>query len=237
MKTAFGKNLKALREKEELTQRELANRVGVTHVTLIKYENNGCYPQREEIKKALLKVLNCSEVELYGYSDGFYETTKYIKPITAENKNYIVKDGKIISVGTKDKVSEEGIMDLKNNKFYRVKGVKRAIDKQIIEKFPNGFLLKIEDDSMNRFIPRNSFVYISKEKDINKYNNHICAITTDGFTTTFRRITYLPYDGLIALVPQSTNSKYKSETIKKNNTNNFSILGRARWFSNDGGDL
>lgn len=237
MITAFGKNLKALRKDNKLTQRELADKIGVTHVTLVKYENGGCYPQREEIKKALLKVLKCSEVELYGYSDGYYETSKYIQPATNDTKKCHTKEAKIISEGTTEKVSEEGIMDLKNNKFYRIKGIKRAIDKDIVDKFPNGYLLKMDNDSMDRFIPKNSFVYISKEKDSNDYNNHICAITKDGFTITFRRITYLPYDELIALIPQSTNTKYKSETIENKNKGNFAILGRARWFSNDGGDL
>lgn len=238
MKSAFGKNLKALREKKGLTQRELASLLNITHVTLINYENNGAYPQREEIKKSLLKQLNCTERELYGYSDGYYETHNFINPVCSnDNKRVSVKNGGYTSDLDKKIVNEEALIDFRNNKIYKINKLKRAIDTQIVKKYNNGFFVKNTDDSMDRFIPADSYVYISKEKDENLYNNHVCAVTLDGYSIIFRRITFLPYDELITLVPQSTNKKYTSQTISSKNNNDFKILGQARWFSNDGGRL
>lgn len=238
MKSAFGKNLKALREMKGLTQRELANLLNITHVTLINYENNGAYPQREEIKKALLKQLDCTERELYGYSDGYYETHIFIEPAyNVDDKKCSIKSGGYTSNLDKKTKSEKALVNLKNNKIYKINKLQRAIDTQIVEKYNDGYFIKNTDDSMDRFIPINSYVYVSKETNINLYNNHVCAITLDGYSILFRRITFLPYDELITLVPQSTNNKYKSETISIKNNSNFKILGQARWFSNDGGRL
>lgn len=234
MKTAFGNNLRALREKNGMTQRDLAAKLKTTHTTIANYENGGKYPQREGIKNSLLDVLKCSEVELYGYSDGYYSTHNYIQP----TRNKTIKDSaEIKEDNEKDLQTEESICDLKNNKFYKIKRNKRAIDTPVVEKYPNGIFLKVKDDSMDRYLPKNSYAYVTKEKALKDYAQKVCAITLDGYNIIFRRLSLLEFDNLIALVPQSSNKKYSSATVNNKTNPDFKIIGRVIWFSNDGEDM
>lgn len=239
MKTIFGNNLRALREEKNLTQRDLAEKIGTTHTTIANYENGGKYPQRDEIKSSLLEVLSCSEVDLYGYSDGYY-SRKFFANYDNNNKSHTeIKNGVAINNCLKSKNDEQievCLVDLKNNKFYKVNKVKRAIDKNIVDKYPNGQFIKVLDDSMNRYLPANSYAYVVDNQN-NDYENNVCALTLDGFNIIFRRISFLSFDKLVALVPQSTNDKYKSETVNKQNYPEFKIFGKVVWFSNDAEDL
>lgn len=234
MKTAFGNNLRALREKNGMTQRDLATQLNTTHTTIANYENSGKYPQREEIKNSLLKVLNCTEVELYGYSDGFYSRNNFIQ----STQEKLTKDSTEFEEDKdKELQTEECVCDLKNNKFYKIKRNKRAIDSAIAEKYPNGIFLKVKDKSMDRYLPKNSYAYVVKEKSLKDYSQRICAITLDGYNIIFRRLSLLEFDDLIALVPQSSDKKYNSSTVNNKTNPNFKIYGRVVWFSNDGEDM
>lgn len=233
MKTAFGNNLRALREKQNLTQRDLASKLNTTHTTIANYENGGKYPQREDIKKSLLKVLDCEEVDLYGYSDGYYSRNKFISTATPANK----EGEKYSKASEKLYQDEECLVNLKNNKFYKISRFKRAIDKAITKKYPNGKFLKVEDDSMDRYLPKNSYAYVTREEDIKKYENRVCAITIDGFHIIFRRVSFLDFDNLTALVPQSNNKNHRSITVNTDEDPDFKIFGRVVWFSNDGTEM
>lgn len=47
------------------------------HTTIANHENAGKFPQRDEIKSALLKIFNYLETDLYGYSDGYYSQSVF----------------------------------------------------------------------------------------------------------------------------------------------------------------
>ena len=71
--SAFGRNVRALRESKGMTQNELADRVGVTSTSLGNWETRGVVrPKTTEITKSLCRVLECTEQDLFGISDGFY---------------------------------------------------------------------------------------------------------------------------------------------------------------------
>ena len=59
----FGANLKALRRKAGLTQSQLADKIGVSLLTLFRWEKDERQPRMSEIK-ALAKALGVSEAEL-----------------------------------------------------------------------------------------------------------------------------------------------------------------------------
>lgn len=238
MKTAFGNNLRALREKQNMSQRNLAEAINVTHATIAAYENSGKFPQRDNIRKNLIKVLDCTEEELYGYSDGYYNTKNIIQPIvnseSTRNESYSnnKKSGK-----SNPEIIETAIYNYSDNKFSKVKRTKRAIDKKIFDNHNKGFFIHLNDDSMNRYIARNSYVFIDPKGTKADFNEHVCAISIDGYETLIRRIKFLDIDNLITLIPQSNNNKYQIETIDLNKYKDFKIIGKAVWFSNDGGEL
>lgn len=73
-KSVFGKNLKALRESRAVTQVELADAIGVTSMTISNWESRGIgRPKNKDTIDRLCEVLDCSESDLFGISDGYYE--------------------------------------------------------------------------------------------------------------------------------------------------------------------
>ena len=67
-KKGFAQQLQALRKKANLIQPELAQLVGVSVITLKRWETGVRTPRIEEIKK-LCEVLNCTETELLNGAD------------------------------------------------------------------------------------------------------------------------------------------------------------------------
>ena len=57
------KKLKRIREENNLTQKELADRIGVSNATVSQYEHNPMKPKKGVLSK-MLKVLNTTEEEL-----------------------------------------------------------------------------------------------------------------------------------------------------------------------------
>lgn len=227
MSSIFGKNLKALRKRENLTQKELAEKIGTTTTTVVHYESGGKYPQRESIKAALLDCLKCTEEELYGYSDGYYEKLNYAQQVVKQS----------LSDPKNEEYIEEGFIDFKDGKVVKISTTKRAVDEAITNKYPNGRFLQVKDDSVERYIPKKSYALINKERNFNDYHNHICAVSVNGYDIIFRRVSIADYDNVVTLIPQSNNPKYEAVTIHTSKNKKFEIIGRVVWFSNDGEDL
>lgn len=72
--STIGEKLKKVRKGANLTQAELAKRLGVSQQMVAAYENNKRTPKLETINK-IASSLNCSPVDILGLSD----TTKSIK--------------------------------------------------------------------------------------------------------------------------------------------------------------
>lgn len=64
---SFGKNLKKMRKERGLTQKELANSVGIKRSTVAGYESKDQEPSYEVLKK-ISKVLKCSIDYLLNYN-------------------------------------------------------------------------------------------------------------------------------------------------------------------------
>lgn len=77
----FAKRLKKLRKEAELTQKELANKIGVSRATVAGYETKGKEPSYETLSK-ISKVLNCSIDYLMGNTDERSSADKIKKAIS-----------------------------------------------------------------------------------------------------------------------------------------------------------
>lgn len=62
----IGKKIHELRKQQDMTQRELAKKIGVTPSAVGNYEQGVSFP-REEILYRLFSALNCTPNELFGY--------------------------------------------------------------------------------------------------------------------------------------------------------------------------
>ena len=65
MKLMIGENIRAYRKKHDLTQEELAERLGVTYQSVSRWENGATYPDLE-LLPAIAQALSVTADELLG---------------------------------------------------------------------------------------------------------------------------------------------------------------------------
>lgn len=70
MKINCGDNIRKYREFNKLTQRELAQKINVSHATIHSWESNRTEPKMGAIEK-LCAVLGCSKADLIGLDNGY----------------------------------------------------------------------------------------------------------------------------------------------------------------------
>ena len=68
MKLTIGENIRNYRKKNDLTQEEFAERLGVTYQSVSRWENGNTYPDIE-LLPAIAKVLGITLDELMGMTE------------------------------------------------------------------------------------------------------------------------------------------------------------------------
>ena len=68
MKLSIGKNIREYRRKNDMTQEELADRLGVSYQSVSRWENGLTYPDIEFLP-AIAEMLSCSVDQLMGIPD------------------------------------------------------------------------------------------------------------------------------------------------------------------------
>ncbi len=68
----FGRNLKALRDREKISQYQLADILEITQATVSNWETGGKKPRSKELIKSICDKFSVSENDLFGFSDGLY---------------------------------------------------------------------------------------------------------------------------------------------------------------------
>ena len=76
LKKKFGKKLKELRKKANLSQEVFAEKIGISPRNLSKIETGVTFPNVINIQK-ISQILNCSEVDLFDF--GYYEDSEYLR--------------------------------------------------------------------------------------------------------------------------------------------------------------
>ncbi len=85
----FGKKLKKLRKDIGITQKELANKIGVKRTTVAGYETEGKMPPYQTLIK-IARTLNCSVDYLLGYTDKDNSQDK-IQPANSDIEDFYKK--------------------------------------------------------------------------------------------------------------------------------------------------
>ena len=156
MKTQFGENLKFIRKEKKLSQRKLAELIGLDQSTIVSYEKHGSYPTKGKTKEKLLEVLGCTEQELFGYSDG------------ASSKSYgLLSLSELRSDTTPEDDYSMPIYD--TTALY-------PVDPYLKHKYPNGCVHKRYYNMCDKIIRDGSVIFSTPMSKLSDYNNQICAI-------------------------------------------------------------
>lgn len=155
---AFKKNVKALRTDKGFTQNELAEAIGVTNVSVSSWETKGVKPKSAATIVNLCNVLDCTEQDLFGITDGYYARA-YLNngrsEIQAMKSNVKHVDGR--SLYAPPELCSDG-----------------------------NFFMTMNDNSMGRVIPKDSSVLVDIY-DTPK-NGDVVLVSIDGEKPSLRKM-------------------------------------------------
>lgn len=197
----FSKNLRYLREKNNVEQIQLANHLGRKSGTSVSEWESGKYTPKAGTLNEIAKYFRVTMSDLM--EKDLSKTATNVIPY-GNTVNIPVLG--VITCGDPI-LAEQNIVDYKE---------------EIADNLPSGelFYLQTKGNSMTPTIPENSFVMIRKQETVE--NNEIAAVLVNGDTeATLKRVRY--QGDTIILMPD--NSEYNP--IIANEENPVRIIGKA----------
>lgn len=207
--------IKYLREKENMTLEELAQKVGVSASTILRYETGNIKNLRRDKIKKLADALNTTPAYLMGWED---EQRKPQDDIFNKYDNiYPIELKKFPLLG--EIACGQPVFCDEDRESYVVAGAN----------IPADFCLKAKGDSMvNARILDGDIVFIRKQSMVD--NGEIAAVAIDN-EATLKRVTYYKDKNILILKPE--NPKYNDLVYTGNELDKINILGLAIAFQSD----
>lgn len=208
MLLSIGKRIKEIRISKNITQDELALKIGTTKQTIYKYENEIVTNIPSQKIELISNALNTTPDYLMGWSDKSTDDLYSIPGINPIPKTYKRPRLGTIACG-------EPILAEENIETY--------VD--IPDNIKCDFTLVCKGDSMiNARINDGDIVYIKQQSQVD--NGEIAAVLIDN-EATLKRV-YI-YEDKVVLQPENT--KYPPFVYTKEEMNNIRILGKAVGFT------
>ena len=205
---SIGKRIKEIRISKNITQDELALKIGTTKQTIYKYENEIVTNIPSQKIELISNALNTTPDYLMGWSDKSTDDLYSIPGINPIPKTYKCPRLGTIACG-------EPILAEENIETYD----------DIPDNIKCDFTLVCKGDSMiNARINDGDIVYIKQQSQVD--NGEIAAVLIDN-EATLKRV-YI-YEDKVVLQPENT--KYPPFVYTKEEMNNIRILGKAVGFT------
>ena len=102
------------------------------------------------------------------------------------------------------------------------------VPRPVAERYPDGFLLKVVGESMNRKLPNGTYAYIAPTDDVQ--DNKAYAVCVNGDAATIKRVRKLANG--CELIPDSTDPTFKPELYDfgEEGTPSVTPIGRVVYF-------
>lgn len=213
--SAFGRNIKALRESREMTQQQFADCLSTTNITISRWETQGVVPRDRELIADICSKFAITETDLFGFSDGYYAKVHGLaNSLVPETSSTFAPVLGCIAAGEPRQAFEQ-------------ESEKHWVRPDLLEKHPDGFFLKVSGDSMDKLLPDGCYAFVAP---CEVANNDIAAVKVNGDEATVKQVKFL--DGLIILVPASNNIHHKRRVIDSQDPDapDVRILGKVVWF-------
>ena len=205
---SIGKRIKEIRISKNITQDELALKIGTTKQTIYKYENEIVTNIPSQKIELISNALNTTPDYLMGWSDKSTDDLYSIPGINPIPKTYKRPRLGTIACG-------EPILAEENIETYD----------DIPDNIKCDFTLVCKGDSMiNARINDGDIVYIKQQSQVD--NGEMAAVLIDN-EATLKRV-YI-YEDKVVLQPENT--KYPPFVYTKEEMNNIRILGKAVGFT------
>jgi len=198
------------RQKSRLTQKEVSAKTGIPLGTIRRWEQG----QNDPDLNSLIQL-----IKLYGVSlESILEIEVAGDNSVNRNRNSRMTSAPLLSRIT----ATASIEAITSDETY-------DIPSDIYERFPQAFLLKVEDDSMNRVLPNGCYALINPCQEASK-SMKAYAVCVNGFDATVKRVK--PLSNGYELIPDSIDPTYRPQIFDFNeiDTQSVSIIGEVVWY-------
>ena len=215
-KNIFGKNLRRLRKMKGLTQKELAEVLGVTITSVGNWELGRSFPPIGG--NSMQQLSEFFDVK----ASVFFDESFFTFDFPRDAIRAIADDSAYVEVPLYGKIAAgEPIEMLEDSETFKA-------PMAFIEKYPRAFYLITMGYSMDRIIPDRSYVLIDPDQ-IDVISGQIYAITINGYDATIKKLECL--NNGMRLIPMSSDPTYETITLDfgKPETEELRIIGRVIW--------
>ena len=224
MKNFIGNNIHALRIHKGLSQEQFAKMAGASQSAVSAWECGTSTPRQTNIQHILDAVPELTSDDLLSADSGYaqkvltgnnHPNTHAKAPLTSRGLAAVPLFGSIAAGNPIDMLTSDE---------------RYTIPREIYEKHPQAFLLKVEGESMNRVIPNGSYALIDPALcDI--HDKRVYAVSIDNNAATIKRIRKL--NNGVELRPDSNDPTYKPLVFDyaEDNPHTLSILGQVVWYT------
>ncbi len=197
--------IKTLRLAADMTQAELAERLGVTRATVTQWESGWSQPRMGKVQK-LAEIFNISISELVDTEKKTHSSSSDFVDVPLYGS---------IAAGTPIEMIEI-------EEAYPVAAKK-------IEQYPDAFLLKVKGRSMDKILPDGCYALVDPCNDVER-DNQPYAVCVNGYDATVKRVRKLANG--FELVPDSTDPTYKTQVYDYGveGTETITVIGRVVYY-------
>lgn len=198
------------RQKSRLTQKEVSAKTGIPLGTIRRWEQG----QNDPDLNSLIQLIKLYSVSL----ESILEIEVAGDNSVNRNRNSRMTSAPLLSRIT----ATASIEAITSDETY-------DIPSDIYERFPQAFLLKVEDDSMNRVLPNGCYALINPCQEASK-SMKAYAVCVNGFDATVKRVK--PLSNGYELIPDSIDPTYRPQIFDFNeiDTQSVSIIGEVVWY-------
>ncbi len=198
------------REKSRLTQKEVSAKTGIPLGTIRRWEQG----QNDPDLNSLIQL-----IKLYGVS---LESILEIE-VAGDNSVNRNRNSRMTSAPLLSRITATASIEvITSDETY-------DIPSDIYERFPQAFLLKVKDDSMNRVLPNGCYALINPCQEASK-SMKAYAVCVNGFDATVKRVK--PLSNGYELIPDSIDPTYRPQIFDFNeiDTQPVTIIGEVVWY-------
>lgn len=207
---SLSKNIKRLRLGADMTQKELAEKIGVDRSAVTQWETGVSVPRM----KALAKI-----ARLFDTTPGLLLEDDDTTPLPPLHKLTPVASTATLPLRTLGKV-HAGVMDdtdTADDTYIQVPA-------HVLSAYPDAFVLRVEGDCMNHVIPAGSHIVVAPHKE--PANGAIVVVRDECYDAIMRK--YYRGSSSLMLSPDSFSDAYEDMIITADE--DISLIGVVVWW-------
>lgn len=217
--SSFGRNIKAIREANGLTQQQFADSLEVLQGTVSGWESRNILPRQKGVMEKICETYNVTEQDLFGFSDGFYAKRAGVSGSMAEAAPMTATAPVLGRIAAGDPTEAIELSDEMHELPQRIK-----------ERFPGGFFLVVRGDSMDLVLPDGCYAFVAPDEVLPVKSGDIAAVKVNGDDATVKVVKM--FENVIILEPRSSNPAHKRRVIDGSDPDapDVRLLGKVVWF-------